>query len=392
MHRRRLLQMLAAGTGAIAGCTAGYQGEDVSDEQPPEAIGSVGDVDLPVPAGELETRLPKDAIAAIDDPAFAEDWSGLDPEGVDDPTLPADAAVIGVERAGEARAYPLRILDWHEIVNDVFEPRSKARRTASDGDLDGAIGVTYCVLCGSSVVVERLVDGEPTIFGVSGQLWRNDLVMYDRATDSRWSQILATAIRGPRTGDRLTIVPSTLTTWGEWRGARPETQVLLPPPRSGTVGSRNRTYDYFSEKYDYDGESQLIGYDQRSGAGSERTLVVGIEAGGETRAYPFHVVSADGPIEDTVGGVPVVVAVAPDDTLVAYDRRIDGRARSFSAADERHLSAAGSRWELTTGRAVDGPYEGTRLSRANEHPPMFWTGWSAFNPETSVYGDDLQEP
>ncbi|MEF8808338.1 DUF3179 domain-containing protein [Natronomonas sp.] len=373
MHRRRLLQMLAAGTGAIAGCTAGYQGSEQAGEQPPR----VGDVELPVPAGELETRLPKDAIPAIDDPAFAEDWSGLDPEGVDDPTLPADAAVIGVERAGEARAYPLRILDWHEIVND---------------SLGGAIAVTYCVLCGSSVVVERLVDGEPTIFGVSGQLWRNDLVMYDRATDSRWSQILATAIRGPRTGDQLTIIPSTLTTWGEWREARPETQVLLPPPRSGTVGSRNRTYDYFSEKYDYGGESQLIGYDQRSGAGSGRTLVVGIEAGGETRAYPFHVVASEGPIEDTVGGMPVVVAVAPDDTLVAYDRRIDGRARSFSATDERHLSAAGSRWELTTGRAVDGPHEGTRLDRANEHPPMFWTGWSAFNPETSVYGDDLQEP
>ncbi|PSP41684.1 hypothetical protein BRC63_03600, partial [Halobacteriales archaeon QH_10_70_21] len=95
------------------------------------------------------------------------------------------------------------MLNWHEIVNDAFA---------------GPLAVTYCPLCGSGIVVERVVAGTPTLFGVSGRLRRDDLVMYDRATDSLRSRILATAIRGPRTGDRLTIVPSTLTTWASGGG------------------------------------------------------------------------------------------------------------------------------------------------------------------------------
>lgn len=82
-----------------------------------------------------------------------------------------------------------------------------------------------------------------------------------------------------------------------------------------------------------------------------------------------------------------MVAVAPDGTLVAYDRRIGGRPRSFSVADDRHVRAAESRWELTTGRAVDGPHEGSSLERANGRPPMFWVGWSNFNPDSDLYGE-----
>jgi hypothetical protein len=133
--------------------------------------------------------------------------------------------VLGVEHDDRARAHPLRVLNHHEVVNDEFA---------------GPLAVTYCVLCGSGVVFERRVTGEPTTFGVSGRLWRSDLVMYDGLTDSLWSQLAATAIRGPRTGDRLTLVPSSLTTWGKWRSAHPETRVLLPPPHSGTVGRYDR--------------------------------------------------------------------------------------------------------------------------------------------------------
>lgn len=92
-------------------------------------------------------------------------------------------------------------------------------------------------------------------------------------------------------------------------------------------------------------------------------------------------------IEGLSTGEPVVVATASGKTLVAYDRRVNSRARSFAAASETFLRAGGSRWRRTTGVAVDGPHEGTRLARANTLPPMFWLGWSKFNPETTVYGD-----
>lgn len=375
MDRRQVLRAMAVGVGvAFAGCGE-TQPDDTETESTPSPTPS--DVELPVARNELRWPLAQDAIPAIVDPVFGNDWSGLDPDEPDvDSTLPDDSPVIGVERDGEARAYPLRILDWHEIVND---------------EHGGPIAITYCSLCGSGLVFGRQVAGEPTTFGVSGALRRKNLVMYDDATESLWSQLLATAIRGPRTGEQLTVFPSTSTTWGEWRTNHPDTVVLLPPPESDTVRDPNPTYDYFSPKYGYEGESQLVGWDSIDGDLHSRTLVVGVEAEGMARAYPFHVVSDEEVVNDRVGTIPVVVTTAPDGSLVAYDRRVDGRTFTFEPAGEDGLVAGGSRWERATGRAIDGPHEGTTLERANEDPPMFWLGWSTFNPDTEVYGIELDD-
>ncbi|EMA46261.1 DUF3179 domain-containing (seleno)protein [Halococcus saccharolyticus] len=208
-------------------------------------------------------------IDAVTEPAFATDWSGIDAEEKyyfrDQTGLADEQTVIGL--AGETpRAYPLSVLWVHEIVNDVIEPASKTRQASSGDDLAGPVIVTYCPLCQSGLVAERRVNGQETIFGVSGLLWQaprvyeaaseaegqvfgaahgnrtdaairnnGNLVMYDLATRSYWSQILARAICGPQTGETLTIVPSSFTTWGEWRAAHPDTEVLLPPPHSGTI-------------------------------------------------------------------------------------------------------------------------------------------------------------
>jgi hypothetical protein len=390
MHRRRFLGWCAAGAlGAIAGCSSNGDNDGDGDGdggggtptneaagqlRPRQPRQPLDDVDLPVPRDELDWRLAQDSIPAVVEPSFAADWSGLATDDPDvDTSLDEGAPVIGVTRGGNARAYPLRVLDRHEIVNDTF---------------GGPLAVTYCVLCGSAVVVERTVAGEPTVFGVSGALWRNDLVMYDEATESLWSQILATAIRGDRTGDQLQLVPSSLTTWGEWREQHPGTAILLPPPRSNTVRGPDQPYDYFSPKYSYGDEDQLVGFDSTDGGLQRRTLVVGVATDDAVRAYPFPVVAAADVVNDEVGDRPVVVTVAPDGTLAAYDRRVGGERLSFAGADERTLTAGGSRWERTTGRALDGPHEGDRLDRANDHPPMFWLGWSKFNPDTGVYGID----
>jgi hypothetical protein len=269
------------------------------------------------------------------------------------------------------------VLDWHEVVNDEF---------------GGPLLVTYCVQCGSAVVADRLVAERPTTFGVSGYLWRSDLVLYDDATESLWSQLLATAVNGPATGERLRVRPSSLTTWGAWRADHPGTRVLLPPPASGTVSGADRRFDYFTPKYGYD-EGVLIGYEGGRGGGEgtplhPQELVLGIDRGGEARAYPARAVAgADGGVvNDAVGGGPVVVATAPGETLVAYDRRVDGDRVAFAPEGADLLRGAGSRWRRTTGVAVDGPHAGTRLERATDLPPMFWLGWSKFNPETTVYG------
>ena len=331
---------------------------------------TVDGVDLPVSGSELYAALAKDSIPAIVDPAFASDWNGLEPPDGESAELPDDSPVIGVARGGRARAYPLRILDWHEVVND---------------RLGGPIFVSYCVLCGSAVVAERTIDGTATVFGVSGYLWRDDLVLYDRLTDSLWSQLLATAIQGPLTGTQLRLVPSTFTTWGEWRSIQPETQVLLPPPASNTVDGREATYDYFTPKYSFD-DGQLIGYDREGEGVTSRTLVIGIEADDVARAYPFQAVETAGVVNDRVGGLPVVVTITPGGSLAAYDRQVDGRVLTFAVEDAAHLRAGRSVWERSTGLAIDGPFAGQRLEPASEFGPMFWRGWSNFNPESTVYG------
>jgi hypothetical protein len=393
VRRRELLASLGlAGVAGSAGCLGstgdGPPGPPTSTPVPTPRLVTTGfgDVDLPVTGSEIETRLPRDAIPAITDPAFGEDWSDWSavpeehrPESP--PVLPDAAPVVGVESEavastersespvehdGETRAYPLRILDHHEVVNDQF---------------GGPLLVTYCPLCGSAVVAVREVRGEGTIFGVSGKLWRNDLVLYDEATDSLWSQLLATAIRGPATGERLELLPTSLSTWGEWRDSHPDTRVLLPPPGSVSVTGRESRVDYADSKYNYEGETQVVGYDDAAGY----TLVVGVVHGGEAVAYPFPAVREVGVVNDSVGDLPVVVAATPGGSLVAYERVVDGETLRFSVADERHLRAGGSRWERTTGRGVDGPHEGRRLSQANDRSPLFRRAWEDFHPESRIW-------
>jgi hypothetical protein len=269
--RRRVLATLAA-SGALAGCF-GQLSAGSDERSTPTLTPAPAPADTPRTAARTRTPvdiaqhgIPPDVceesiqsdpgIYAITEPAFAGDWSGRE-IGIeyrhdrDRPELVDEQTVVGLTDGDRARAYPLSVLTVHEVVNDSF---------------GGPVAVTYCPLCRSGLVAERRVGGEVTQFAVSGLLWQpervreaaseeadrvfgarreggdevsvrhnGNLVMYDAATRSYWSQILARAICGPETGDRLSIRASTLSTWGEWLETHPETEVLLPPPYSGAV-------------------------------------------------------------------------------------------------------------------------------------------------------------
>jgi hypothetical protein len=390
MKRRRLLGALGTGLAAgLAGCSGTSTGTDTEPPDSPtdaststatdrprgtpsrtvtgddERVASLRNPDLPLADSDLDRGAPKDAIPAITDPAFGPDWSGVSP------SLADDERVIGVEVDGFARAYPLAILNWHEVVND---------------DFGGPLLVTYCPLCGSGVTAERTVNDQVTTFGVSGLLWMSDLVMYDQLTESLWSQVLGKAVQGPETGTALSLRPSSLTTWGEWRSEFPSTEVLLPPPESNTVSGRvDRNYE--TNPYEGYGESQRIGI---SGGPVDGRLhpkadVVGIATDSVARAYPLEEVqAAGGVVNDTVGDLPVVVAATADGSLVAYERRVDGATLSF-ALDGDTLVAGGSEWRTLSGRALTGSYEGTKLRRANDRSPMFWFAWADFYPESEIF-------
>jgi hypothetical protein len=395
MERRGFLAATVGTASVLAGCVVGRLDEPTDGEQPPDSSGSpvLSPDELPVSDIELEVGAPRDAIPAIVDPAFGPDWSGIELDvrtatgsKTIRPRLADTDLVVGVDRGGEARAYPLRILDWHEVVNESF---------------DGPLLVTYCPLCRSALVAGRTVRGSATTFGVSGLLYRGNLVLYDDRTGSLWSQIAATAIRGPETGTRLAVEPSTLTTWGRWRETHDGTSVLLPPPWSGTVGGREETRDYTVDPYDsYEtsGATRPFGSlnaaeenanDYRALTGHHpKTLVLGIEHDGLARAYPLDAVQRAGVVNDSVGDLPVVVApVDEGQGLAGYDRRIDGTAHEFSPAGPAHLRADGSRWRRHDGTAVDGPHRGSRLAPATATSPLFWFAWQSLNPETTVYGD-----
>jgi hypothetical protein len=387
MDRRSFLGVAAAfGVPGLAGCSAAPEGS-ASASDPTPSPGPRSGLELPVPESELHRSAQRDEIPAITDPAFADDWSGVelstrtfDPEFPDReyeytirPRLEPDDIVVGIERRGEARAYPLRVLNWHEVIND---------------RLGSPLLVTYCPLCDSGVVVERAVDDESSTFGVSGLLWRANLVMYDRLTGSLWSQLRAVAIRGPATGTGLSLLPARTTTWRKWRRAHPETGVLLPPPLSDTVAGRDATRDYNRNPYfGYESTSRAgVGYEEfEDDRLHPKTNVLGISHGGVARAYPLPAMLEAGVVNGSVGGLPVVVAAGPDDELVAYDRRIEGRTLRFSPADSGRLVAGGSEWDLTTGRAVAGPLAGSSLRPATDRSPMFWFAWADLQPGTEVF-------
>lgn len=149
---------------------------------------------------------PRDGIPSIDEPAFlpVDQASGLDDK----------EPVMSVVINGEARAYPLRVMIWHEIVNDTLGGR--------------AIAVTYCPLCNAAIVFDRTVKGSETTFGTTGKLRNSDLVMYDRETDSWWQQFTGEAIAGSRVGTELEVIPSRLEAWETFRARHPDGEVLTP--------------------------------------------------------------------------------------------------------------------------------------------------------------------
>jgi len=151
---------------------------------------------------------PKDGIPSIDNPRF------MAAGEIRENDLASTEPVIGVVIDGKARAYPLRVLTWHEIVNDSFN--------------GVPITITYCPLCNSSIVFDRRLDGKLLDFGTTGKLRNSDMVMYDRQTESWWQQFLGEGIVGEMTGKRLKVLPSRLESFANFRKRAPNGEVLIP--------------------------------------------------------------------------------------------------------------------------------------------------------------------
>ncbi len=263
---------------------------------------------------------PRDGIPAIDSPQFD---TARDTHWLSD-----DALVLTLDWNGAQRAYPLAIMNWHEVVNDSVGGQ--------------AIIVTYCPLCGSGMAFLPNVAGRELSFGVSGLLYNSDVLLYDRQTESLWSQLKSQAISGPLKGSVLQLIPLDLSTWGEWRERYPLGQVL-----SRNTGAKR---DYSRNLYArYQQEAGLIfpvAFASRRYHPKERVLGVTIE--GKSKAYPF-----------------AELAKGQEDVLLDQFQGLMLRIR---------YNAQARTGAITTLR-------GEAVPSVN----AFWFAWYAFNPDTEVF-------
>ena len=266
-----------------------------------------------IPAEEIyHGGPPRDGIPAIDTPRFVSIEEAM--------FLQDQDRVLGIHRNGIAKAYPIAILNWHEIVNDK------------------EVLISYCPLCGTGMAFKV----DKADFGVSGLLYNSDMLLYDRKTESLWSQILAKAISGKRKGERLTMLPLEHTTWHDWKSRNPNTLVLS----TDTGYSR----DYTSTPYGNYETSSAIYFPiaAKSRKYHPKEKVIGIHIGNTYKAYPFIELDKTGKqiIQDQVQGKEIRI-------------HFNSEHRSGMIKD-------------TSGKTLP-----SLIS--------FWFAWYAFHPETLVY-------
>jgi len=323
----------------------------------------------------ISLGIPRDGIAPIGNPRFIAVSEGNE-------WLADQEAVVFVEVGSDERAYPVQILTWHEIVNDMV------------GGVP--LVITYCPLCNSAIAFERSVAGQILEFGNTCRLYYSNLILYDRQSQSWWQQASGEAIAGKLTGTRLIFRPAPIISWAEFKAAYPDGKVL-----SRDTGYE-RTY----------GRNPYVGYDDVTNppqyyAGPETpdamapvARVLGIDLGSQSVAYPYDLLQRVRVVNDRVGGTDVVVMWAPGtasalDALSvstgrevgaanAFARALGGRTLTFALEGSRVLDLeTRSEWDLL-GRAVSGKLVGEKLTPivAVNH---FWFSWSAFRPGTRIF-------
>ena len=318
---------------------------------------------------------PKDGIPAIDRPRF--EAASQAARWLDD-----REPVVVVDVGADARAYPLQILIWHEIVND---------------EVGGTpVAVTFCPLCNTALAFDRRLDGRVLDFGTTGRLRHSDLVMYDRQTESWWQQATGEGIVGTYAGKELRLIAAPVTSWRDFREAYP----------TGRVLSRDTGHDrpYGRNPYErYDTRRAPIADFFRpdpDGRLPAMERVVALDPGGSPVAYAFSLLAQRRVINDAIGALYLVVFWAPGTAsaldagairdgrdvgaTAVFDRRLDARVLSFEPAGDGRFRdrETGSTW-LLSGRGVEGPLAGRRLVPV-PHGNHFWFAWAVFRPDTRL--------
>ncbi|MFP4638614.1 MAG: DUF3179 domain-containing protein [Spirochaetaceae bacterium] len=333
---------------------------------------------------------PKDGIPAIDEPDFVEPADADEWLEDDESVLVVETGESGETGDTEARIYPLQILMWHEIVNDVVGGKP--------------VTVTYCPLCNTGLAFDRRFDGRTLDFGTTGRLRHSNLIMYDRQTESWWQQATGRGIAGAYAGARLDMIPMLTLSWGDAREQFSEAPVLSRNTGYNRSYGRNpyAGYDTSNEPFLFRGDTD----DEFSAL----TRVITVFHDGTAEAVPYPTLETERAVTISPAGEEIVVLWEPgtasplDDGQVAGGRDVGTANAFFARAEGRSLDfhaeggqsgggqteggqtgrivdeQTGSTWDAS-GKAVSGPLEGTRLEpvATSQH---FWFSWSAFEEES----------
>jgi len=302
------------------------------------------------PRNILSGGPPKDGIPSIDNPKFESADSA-------DKWLEDNDLILGLDYDGVVKAYPHRILNWHEIVNDF-----------ANGE---RVLVTYCPLCRTGIAFSPIVNDQKVEFGTSGKLYNSELIMYDRLTDSYWPQTLGMAVVGQSTGQILEKIPLDTVRWVDWKKVHPDTEVLTR--QTGFI----RDYD----RSPYAGIQQsdrvsfpLSNTDSRL---RSKVIVYGAEFDGIAKAYAEDDVKQDKLINDEVGGVPIVVLWDNGlNTVKIYERTLDGETLTFELSDDKFTDNNGNEWTVA---------DMNKKLEIVDTFGHFWFSWASFFPDTDLY-------
>lgn len=323
-------------------------------------------------------------------------WGGVRVDGIPaldwSPMLSAEEAthmepgdaVFGLSINGDNRAYPLKIIDWHEMANDTV------------GGVP--VSLAYCTLCGAAVAYDgRASDGKTYDFGSSGFLFRSNKLMYDRQTRTLWNQLTGEPVLGRLVGTdvKLDILPVVLTTWDDWLADHPDTQVLSPDTGYERPYSTGAAYgDYFASP------GVMFPVFRRSELLETKEQIYALNIDGQPKAYPIKILTEELVVNDTHAEQPVVlVAAAEAVELEGVSRRSGAVTYSPGAevrvydrgdfefspgdAEDQVIDQDGTVWIVTEDGLVS--EDGEMLERLPGHL-AYWFGWFAFFPGTEVYG------
>lgn len=363
-----LILLLLVGSCDDSTTTTGTGGDDSSNDD---------NTDWIISPDKFRQGSSKDGIPSIENPGFIKTSSVTFMQDKD--------FVAAVMIDGTVKAYPYRIMDWHEVVNDKIK--------------NSYYAFTFCPLTGSALAWDRTFEGEPVEFGVSGLLLNNNLVAYDRKTDSYWSQMLAKSVAKERAGEEAEQIDVFETQWKTFKKLYPDADFLA---RSKTGFNFPYADQRVYGNYRYNDDQILYPLEDLDSASHgpsapsrlpNKTLVHGIIGDNEHQAYPINNFPASMTVyHDQLQNTEYVIIGSDSLTFAAsFKRTLNGRKLTFEAVQDQYPAVmrdeSGNQWDVF-GRAVSGPDKGSRLETTQSYN-AYWFAWNAFWPQTTIKLKDI---